>query len=125
MVTAAFKEKCEHSGIAVLGYAEVIKAKIVKLHWEDWDRTSAVPEQLPAEGKPENYVVQLPHSAEIAEQIGNLWEVLLPEDAVVDGTRIGPGAWEFRIDGSTWRGARSFGRKASGTSSQPRRFERG
>jgi hypothetical protein len=31
-----------------------------------------------------------------------LWEVILPEGALVDGVRIGRRAYEYRIDPATW-----------------------
>jgi hypothetical protein len=59
-------------------------------------------------GGPENYILARPHSALIADQLGDLWEVILPEDAEVEGVKIGRGDWEYRVHQSTWQGSHLF-----------------
>jgi hypothetical protein len=58
--------------------------------------------------RPENYILARPHSPSIAEQLGDLWEVILPEDAEVEGVKIGRGVWEYRVNLSTWQGSHLF-----------------
>ena len=84
------------------------QARIVEYHWEQWDLATEKPAEYPETGDPENYILARPHSPLIAEQLGELWEVILPEDAEVEGVRIGRGIWEYRVDHSTWRGSHLF-----------------
>jgi hypothetical protein len=99
----------EHSGLAGLAFAPVIKALIVEFRWEQWDRASESPVELPEGGEPENYILARPHSPQLAEEIGLLWEMILPEENVkVDSIRIGRGAYEFRIDPTNWAGSPLF-----------------
>jgi hypothetical protein len=99
----------EHSGCAGLVFAPVNKARIVESRWEHWDRASESPAELPEGGEPENYILARPHSPQIAEEVGPLWEVILPEENVkMDSVRIGRGVYEFRIDPTNWGGSPLF-----------------
>jgi hypothetical protein len=94
---------CRRSHIgAHLTFAPIIKAKIVEYPWELWNRSSAEPPEYP-EGEPENYVLLRPHSPNAADQMGDLWEVILPEDANVQAVRVGRGVWDFKLDPASWR----------------------
>jgi hypothetical protein len=108
VVSSDFKDEFQRSGIAQVTFAPVVKAKIVDLRWEDWDRASPEPREIPTGGQPEDYIRLLPHSQAVAEQLGPLWEIVLPEDANVEAVRIGRGVWKFRLDPSTWPEASLF-----------------
>jgi hypothetical protein len=108
VATSDLKSELEVSNITQLAFAPVLKARIVEYRWEQWDRTSEKPAEFPETGEPENYILTRPHSPLIAEQLGDLWEVILPEDAEVEGVRIGRGVWEFRVNPSTWQGSHLF-----------------
>jgi hypothetical protein len=111
VVTSDFQSELEASSFTQLTFAPVSKAKIVEYHWEQWDRTSEEPAEYPETGEPEDYILAHPHSSPIADQLGDLWEVILPEDAEVEGVRIGRGIWEYRVSQSTWRGSHLFREK--------------
>ena len=108
VVTSDFKSELEASSFTQLTFAPVEKARIVEYHWELWDLTSEKPAEYPESGEPENYILARPHSPSIAEQLGDVWEVILPEDAEVEGVRIGRGVWEYRVNQSTWQGSHLF-----------------
>jgi hypothetical protein len=108
VVTHGFRGILERCGLAGLTFVPVIKARIVEYHWERWDRSSESPAEIPQGGEPESYILVRPHSPEIAEELGPLWEVILPEDAQVYVVKIGRGAYEYRIDSTTWGGAPLF-----------------
>jgi hypothetical protein len=108
VATSVLKSELEASGFTRLAFAPVLKARIVEYHWEHWDLTTEKPAEYPETGEPENYILARPHSAPIAEQLGDLWEVILPEDAEVEAIRIGQGVWEYRVNLSTWQGSHLF-----------------
>jgi hypothetical protein len=109
VVNDEFRVILQHSGGAGLVFAPVIKARIVELRWEHWDRASESPAEFPEGGEPENYILARPHSPQIAEEVGPMWEVILPEENVkMDSVRIGRGVYEFRIDPTNWGGSPLF-----------------
>ena len=57
------------------------------LDWHTWDRSTEEPPEYPEEGEPEGYILDRPHSPEIASSIGDLWEVVIPEAATVQRER--------------------------------------
>jgi hypothetical protein len=67
------------------GFQPVVKKRIVRLAWEQWDRSAAEPAEYPAEGEPENYVLGRRHDPELAEAIGPLWELLVETEDVAEG----------------------------------------
>jgi hypothetical protein len=85
VVTDSFRRELEASGLTGFGFQPVVKQRIVRLAWEQWDRTAAEPAEYPAEGEPENYVLGRQHDPELAEAIGPLWELLAEVEDVVVG----------------------------------------
>jgi hypothetical protein len=83
VVTDAFRRELEASGLAGLRFQPVIKKLIVRSDWHKWDRKAEEPFEYPESGEPEDYILGKPHSAEIAAEMGELWEVLLDETAKV------------------------------------------
>ncbi len=81
VVTDAFRRKLEASGLAGLRFQPVVKKRIVRSDWHTWDRTVEEPAEYPDDGEPESYILEHPHSASTAEQMGDLWELLLNETA--------------------------------------------
>jgi len=81
VVTGNFRKSLENSGLTGLTFQPVIKRHIVFLEWEKWDRTADEPVEYPSTGEPEDYILGRPHSPELAQQIGDLWEVCLSEYA--------------------------------------------
>jgi hypothetical protein len=74
VVTDEMKQALIGSGLAGLTFHEVIKAHVVKLHWEKWDRSCAFAEVHPESGDPVDYIEGQAHSAEAALEMGAIWE---------------------------------------------------
>lgn len=77
VVTDDLKTRLESSGLTGLDYLPVIKKQVVQSRYDQWDRAAPQPKRLPRGGRPENYILTRPHSAEAAEEMGPLWELRL------------------------------------------------
>ena len=75
VVTDAVRHAIIDSGLVGATFGSVIKARVVVLHWEVWDRTTRVPPYMPPSGAPEDYVLGAPHDPATALEIGPLWEL--------------------------------------------------
>lgn len=84
VVTDTFKNQLITSSLSEFTFKPVVKARIVRLEWEKWDRTAEDPAEYPATGEPEDYILERPHSPETAQSIGDLWEVCLGKHAEVE-----------------------------------------
>lgn len=110
VVTDAFRAQLEASGLSGLAFRPVLKSRIVNLQWEGWDRTADEPPEYPFNGEPENYILDRPHSSELAERLGHLWELSLSEHAEIEREQVGPNSWDqviYLIE-STWDGTDLF-----------------
>lgn len=76
VVNCEFKNKLLQENFTGLSFKPVKKAKIVELHWENWDRNKDEPQYYPDSGEPEDYILQKSHSKEISDRIGDLWELV-------------------------------------------------
>jgi hypothetical protein len=85
IVTDDFKRKLQASQLSGLSFLAAEKTRIVHLEWEKWDWSKDDPEVYPESGEPEDYILERPHSPELAEQIGSLWEVCLAPHDEQDG----------------------------------------
>ena len=83
VVTDVFRTQLEKSALTGFTFRPIIKSRIVHLEWQNWDRKAEDPEEYPATGEPEDYILGQPHSPGIADQIGNLWELYLEEHAEI------------------------------------------
>jgi hypothetical protein len=83
VVTDDFRMRLAAAGFTGLSFRPVRKKRIVKLSWESWDRTAGLPPQLPDSGEPEDFVLSARHSSRVAEQLGEVWKVVLPVAAGV------------------------------------------
>jgi hypothetical protein len=83
VVTDEFRERLEKSTLTGLTFQPIIKSRIVHLDWQNWDKSAEDPEQYPATGEPEDYVLGQPHSPDTAAKIGALWELCLGEHAEI------------------------------------------
>jgi len=80
------------SGLTGATFRPVIKHRIVDLDWTIWDTTDDGPPELPDSGEPEDYILDRPHSPEIASAMPDLWELIagskMSDIYYVPGTRI-------------------------------------
>ena len=78
VVTDDFKTQLETSDLTGIAFRPVIKARIVRIDWHEWSRDQEEPPEYPTSGEPEDYVLENAHDAELAERIGELWEICVP-----------------------------------------------
>jgi hypothetical protein len=115
IVNEEAKQRLEESGLGTFEFVPVIKAKIVELHWEDWDRSRPLDEEVVVED-PEYTIISRRHSERAAEQMGELYEVQLPIGCVahgyIDTTRK---PWRiYQVSASSWTGGDLIGGKLPG-----------
>ncbi|MBC7861796.1 MAG: hypothetical protein IAF38_02405 [Bacteroidia bacterium] len=67
------------SDISGIEFKPVIKKHIVDLDWTIWNFNSDEPDFYPDSGEPEDYILEKPHSSEIAEKLGDVWELVVKE----------------------------------------------
>lgn len=75
VVTDAARQAIINAGLVGATFDSVIKARIVALHWEAWDRATPLPPHIPPSGAPEEYVLGAPHDPATALEVGPLWEL--------------------------------------------------
>jgi hypothetical protein len=105
VVTDAFRRQLESSELAGLRFQPVIKSHIVRLDWHTWDRSADEPPEYPESGEPEDYILERPHSPEMSERIGDIWEVLIEDGATA--RKEGQPSRIVLVAGS-WRGGDLF-----------------
>lgn len=111
VVTDSLKRQLEGTGLTGLNFQPVIKAHVVPLNWTEWDLEAEDPAEYPAEGEPENYILAIPHSPELAEAMPELWELAAAPHAK-SGRESNSWSTVVYIVGSTWDGTDFF--KAEG-----------
>lgn len=89
VVTHAIKVALEPCGFTGFEFCEVVKHRIVRLDWHLWSRETDQPPKYPAGGEPENYILGRKHNPQLAESLGPLWELTVPE---TPGLQISGGA---------------------------------
>jgi hypothetical protein len=104
VVTNAFRQVLESSGLTGARFQPVIKKHIVRLDWHTWDWSARKPPEYPEGGEPEGYILDRPHSPETSTQLGDLWEFLAEEGA----TRARTEEFEMFMLRNSWRGADFF-----------------
>lgn len=103
VVTAEFLQKVQNSGLTGYDVMPVIKKKVTKIDWRNWEPYGPKEFKYPAGGEPENYIERRKHSPETAEAIGELWHLRFkPGIGRVDDLGI------HRLSGKTWNGADFF-----------------
>ena len=109
VVTDAFRRELEASDLTGFTFAPVLKARIVESTWETWDRTAPEPAEYPPSGEPEDYILSRPHSRKLADEMGDVWEVVLNDGAIVD-TDIERRPWDYdvRVHAESWNGEHLF-----------------
>lgn len=98
VVTAAFREALDASGLSGASYAAVAIVTAVTLRWETWDRTEPRPPVVPASGEPEDYVQPAEHDPDCARRIGTLWEIDAPTWGVGNRTTLGFRKYSYNVD---------------------------
>jgi hypothetical protein len=104
VVTDAFRRQLESSGLIGLGFRPVIKKHIVRLDWRSWDLSANMPAEIPQGGEPGNYILAKPHSPNISDQMGDLWELVSGFNAKAKESAPG----RTVLIGASWQGADFF-----------------
>lgn len=104
IVTESFRRSLEASKLTGFSFRPVTKFHIVDLDWSEWK--SEEPDFYPASGEPEDYIYMSKHSPQMAEEMSDLWELVIKDTAHVQRTED-PSA-EFGVALSllkeTWNG---------------------
>ena len=110
VVTAKFRQAMKASGLfRGVRFKEVIKARIVRLEWHTWDLRAEDPLEVPHGGEPEDYILGRPHDKKLAQEMGSLYEAILPsggEGEQYDRKEL----WDYkvRVRRGTWDGSHLF-----------------
>lgn len=107
IVTDQFRQRLEEEYPGV-HFREVIKNRIVEIHWETWDRAAGPAERPPGSGEPHEYLYANPHSPAVANQIGELWELVLEIGARSRVIRLSGEGHGHQIDQRSWTGDAFF-----------------
>ncbi|MBI9051188.1 MAG: hypothetical protein JEZ00_17325 [Anaerolineaceae bacterium] len=97
VATDDFKLALETSGLKGFAFKPVIKKRIVYIDWETWDQNLEDPQFYPESGEPADYILERPHSDELAEQMGELWELCLEQLALVEKVKREGHSWKMDI----------------------------
>ena len=108
VITDEFRKELESGDLGQLRFRPVIKARIVDIPWQDWNLDAEEPQEGPETGEPDDYLDR-PHSPEIAEAIGDLWQIILNDGAEVDiDIKRAPWDYDVRVHVDTWNGEPLF-----------------
>jgi hypothetical protein len=106
LVTSQAKEALESSGLIGFSFAPVEKVRIVELHWEQWDWSGKEPPIFPNSGEPEDYILERRHNPEVAAQLGDIWELVVPNTATLLRVNEDTGSFGgFAFDLASWNGS--------------------
>jgi hypothetical protein len=104
VVTDAFRRQLESSALIGLRFQPVIKERIVHLDWQTWDLSGSRSPERPEGGEPEGYILDRPHSPEISDKMGELWELAGGYNAKARKDPSG----ELVLIGASWQGTDFF-----------------
>lgn len=76
IVTDSFRQEIEDSPLQGITFESIEKNRIVNIAWHDGSRNTDEPPEYPESGEPEDYILGRPHDRRLAEQIGDLWELV-------------------------------------------------
>lgn len=113
IVTESFRQAiigCPLFAECSFEFRPVVKSLIVQHDWHLWDRSASAPQEWPPEDEEESYILTRPHSPELAEEIGDLWDWGISVGAEI--TSFGKTSQSMNgyvhVDPQTWSGAHLF-----------------
>lgn len=83
ILTSAARKLLETSGLSGFTFRLVNKTRIVELRWHEWDLTSEDPREFPETGEPEDYILGRRPNQRIAQEMGEIWELVVPITAKI------------------------------------------
>ena len=108
VVTDSFRLEMEKSGLTGIEFQTVIKKRIVKLNWREWDLAKPEPPTYPDNGEPEEYILGKLHSPIVSWKMGKLWEVLFDVGAKVERIEHETVLDEIFLKTNSWNGKDFF-----------------
>jgi hypothetical protein len=109
VLDASGRALLERSGLTGFEFRPVYKALIVDLRWEESDLAADEPPEYPETGEPEDYILEAPHDPDVAEQLGDVWELVIPVTAVIGRPRLMVDSFhELHVQLDSWNGADLF-----------------
>ena len=76
IVTDKIKNELAQASLKGIKFRPVLKRRIVHLDWTTWNFSNNEPFFYPEGGEPESYILENPHSEELSEHIGPLWQLI-------------------------------------------------
>lgn len=104
------KEAIEDADLKGYSFILARKKKIVELNWEAWDESQKIPDK-PKSGEPEDFIIKRKHNSELAQQLPNIWVMIINNTSTgnIDKSKKGLGEYShLSIDLSTWDGSDVF-----------------
>jgi hypothetical protein len=83
ILTDICRRSLESSALGQFDFRPVVKYHIARYDWHVWDRHAPEPLEYPQSRQAGDYILSREHSAETAEEMGDLWEIVLPQAKVV------------------------------------------
>jgi hypothetical protein len=109
VLNAAGRKLLEASGLTGFTFQPVNKTRIVDLPWHHWDLMADRPREYPESGEPEDYILERPSSARAAEEMGDIWELVVPVGAKIGRPREMVKSFrELYVERGSWNGADVF-----------------
>jgi hypothetical protein len=109
IVTDRFRHDLEESPLQGITFESIEKHRIVNIAWHDGSRNTDEPPEYPETGEPEDYILGQPHDPRLAEQIGDLWELVPPKMCYTTRkTRIVTSRDEITLVTGDWSGSDLF-----------------
>ncbi len=102
VVTAEFLTKLQESGLTGYDVCPVIKKKVTKVEWRNWEPYGTEEMKYPAGNEPGNYIERRKHSPETADAIGELWHIRFKPG--IHATYEGG----YQLLGTSWNGCDFF-----------------
>ncbi len=108
VVTDSFRLALETSDLIGFSSRPLIKHHIVDLDWSEWK--SEEPDFYPESGEPEDYIYEAQHSPKTAEQMQELWELVIEQTAHVQRTEDASADFGVTLSllKETWNGDNFF-----------------
>lgn len=110
VVTQDFRNWISESCLGQFEFKPVVKDRVIEINWHLWDTDSDTDISIPRDCDPEAYLMDLPHSANAAAELGELWEWIIAPGGVRELVPRAdkPFLFDRWFHTATWNGADIF-----------------